>query len=433
MIWTKKKILSIGIAVAAAVFMLFVTSGYTLADTDELEQIRHEIKARNAKWHADETSVSRLTMKEKKMRLGHKDDGGLEAIVGDSSSSVPLATVEGAPATLDWRNLNGISYVSPVKNQGSCGSCWAFAVTAGLESQAMIGTNGTQVDLSEQILVSCSGAGSCSGGYTSSASNYIRDYGLPAESCFVYTATNNSCSNACADWQAGQATLYSIKGWHTATTLSYPDRVQGIKNALYTYGPVIASFYVYNDFYSYRSGVYSYTTGSYVGAHAVLIVGYDDTLQAFIVKNSWGTGWGEAGYFMIAYSEVGGTSRFAYSVLAYDGYGDNPPPSPDPVDPTPDPDPPPPTTCSYALSSTSSKTFKPEGGKGSFTVSTQSGCSWTASTSESWVTITSGSSGEASGTTSYTVAPNTTSLARTAIINVAGLEYKITQQKARVK
>jgi HAMP domain-containing protein len=59
MIWTKKKILSIGIAVAAAVFMLFVTSGYTLADTDELEQIRHEIKARNAKWHADETSVSR--------------------------------------------------------------------------------------------------------------------------------------------------------------------------------------------------------------------------------------------------------------------------------------------------------------------------------------------------------------------------------------
>jgi len=433
MIRTKKKILSIGVAAAAAVFMLFFTSGYTLADTDELEQIRHEIKARNAKWHADETSVSRLTMKEKKMRLGHKDDGGLEAIVGDTSTSVPLATVEGAPSTLDWRNVGGISYVSPVKNQSSCGSCWAFAVTAGLESQAMIGTNGTQVDLSEQILVSCSGAGSCSGGYTSSASNYVRDYGLPAESCFVYTATNNSCSNACADWQTGQATLYSIKGWHTATTLSYPDRVQGIKSALYTYGPVIASFYVYNDFYSYRSGVYSYTTGSYVGAHAVLIVGYDDTLQAFIVKNSWGSGWGEAGYFLIAYSEVGGTSRFAYSALAYDGYGDNPPPSPDPVDPTPDPDPPPPTTCTYILSSTSSKTFKPEGGKGSFTVSTQSGCSWTASTSESWVTITSGSSGEASGTTSYTVARNTTNVARTAIINVAGLEYKITQQKGRVK
>ena len=133
------------------------------------------------------------------------------------------------------------------------------------------------------------------------------------------------------------ATLYTVKGWHTASTSGTPSvRVQDIKNALYTYGPVVASFYVYNDFYSYRSGVYSYASGSYVGAHAVLIVGYDDVRQAFIVKNSWGTGWGEAGYFMIAYSEVGGTSNFAYSAIAYDGYGDNPPP-PDPVPPDPDP------------------------------------------------------------------------------------------------
>jgi C1A family cysteine protease len=431
MIFTKKRFFSIGVVVVTAIFAFLITSEFVRADTGELERIRHEIKARGAKWHADETSVSRLTMKEKKMRLGHKDDGDLAAIVGDTSTSVPLATLEGAPATLDWRNVGGITYVSPIKNQGSCGSCWAFAVTAGLESQAMIGTNGTQVDLSEQILVSCSGAGSCSGGYSASASNYIRDYGLPMESCFVYTATNNVCSNACAEWQNGTATLYKVNGWHTATTLTGAEKVQGIKNALYTYGPIVASFYVYNDFYSYRSGVYSYTTGSYVGAHAVLIVGYDDTLQAFIVKNSWGTGWGEAGYFMIAYSEVGGTSNFAYSALAYDGYGDNPPPSPDPVDPTPDPDPTP-TTCTYALSSTS-KTFKPAGGTGSFTVSTQSGCSWTASTSASWVTITSGSSGEAAGTTSYTVTPNTTSVVRTAIINVQGLEYKISQQKARVR
>jgi C1A family cysteine protease len=426
MIRTRRRLLGIGILVMAAVFMLVITSEFTRADTGELEQIRHEIKAKGAKWHADDTSVSRLSVKEKRMRLGHKDDGDLAAIMGDTSESVPLATLEGAPTTLDWRNVGGITYVSPIKNQGSCGSCWAFAVTAGLESQAMIGTSGTQVDLSEQILVSCSGAGSCSGGYTASASNYIRDYGLPVESCFAYTATNNACSNACADWQTGQATLYSVKGWHTATTLTYPERVEGIKNALYTYGPVIASFYVYNDFYSYRSGVYSYTTGSYVGAHAVLIVGYDDTLQAFIVKNSWGTGWGEAGYFMIAYSEVGGTSRFGYSVIAYDGYGDNPSPTPDPV-----PDPPAPTTCTYALSPTS-KNFKPAGGTGSFTVSTQSGCPWTAATTASWVTITSGSSGTAASTTGYMVAANT-GAARTATITIQGLEYKVYQQKARVK
>jgi len=93
-----------------------------------------------------------------------------------------------------------------------------------------------------------------------------------------------------------------------------------MKNALYNYGPIVATFYVYSDFYSYRSGVYSYATGTYQGAHAVLTVGYDDVNQCFIVKNSWGTGWGEAGFFKIAYSEVTGTSRFGYSVLAYDGY-----------------------------------------------------------------------------------------------------------------
>jgi len=96
----------------------------------------------------------------------------------------------------------------------------------------------------------------------------------------------------------------------------------------------------------------------------------------------------------------------------------------------PDPDPPVPTTCTYALSPTS-KNFKPAGGSGSFTVSTQANCTWTADTTASWVTITSGSSGQAASTTSYKVAANT-GAARTAIITIQGLEYKIYQQKGRV-
>lgn len=424
----RRDILTVSMISAMVVCML-VFSGATgvFAGTRELEEIRNAIRFKGAKWHADETSMTKLSMKERKMRLGHKEDGGLEAVVGDMSGEAQVAVVEGLPSTLDWRNMDGKIYVSAVKNQGSCGSCWAFAVTAALESQAMIATGGTQIDLSEQILVSCSGAGSCSGGYSGSASTYIRDKGLPLESCFRYTATNDSCSNACAEWQSGVAPLYTVKGYHAASSSSYPQRVQDIKNALYAYGPVVASFYVYNDFFSYRSGVYSYTTGSYAGAHAVLIVGYDDVRQAFIVKNSWGSGWGEAGYFMIAYSEVGGTSRFAYSAIAYDGYGDNPVPPPNPEPPTP----PVPTVCTYTLSPTN-KIFKPAGGTGSFTISTQNGCSWTASTTADWVTITSGSGGGGSGVTSYTVAAND-GPARTAIISVQGLEYKVSQQKGRVK
>jgi C1A family cysteine protease len=312
---TRGNIFKSYISFIVIVFALMLTSAFVYADSAEIEQIRQAIKARGGRWHADETSVSRLSLQEKKMRLGLRDNEELSADYLSSPQQAPVPIVTAAPPTLDWRGFEEVSYVSPIKNQGSCGSCWAFAVTAAAESQMMIANSGVPINLAEQILVSCpGGGGTCSGGSPSTASTYIRDMGLPLESCFPYTATNNLCSNACLNWQDN---TYRIIGWH-----SVRSAVDDIKNALYAYGPVITTLYVYNDFYSYRSGVYSYSTGSYVGAHAVLAVGYDDTRQAFIVKNSWGSGWGEAGYFMIAYSEVTGTSRFGYSAIAYDGYND---------------------------------------------------------------------------------------------------------------
>ena len=403
------------VVLSTAVFML-VSAAFVQAESVEIGQIRQAIKAKGAKWHADETSVSGLTWKEKKLRLGASEDEEFLAGVLSSSETAPIPLVEGAPATVDWRSPGGLSYVSPVKDQGSCGSCWAFAATAGLESQVMIGKPGTQIDLSEQILVSCSGMGSCSGGSSASASTYLRDVGLPVESCFNYTATNNLCSNACLNWQSN---TYKIKGWHqakTGTNLTADD----LRNALYVYGPVVATFYVYNDFYTYRSGVYSYTTGAYVGAHAVLVVGYDDSQQAFIVKNSWGSGWGEAGYFMIAYGELAGTSRFGYSTMVYDGYGDTPPPNPAPV------------TCTYSLSATSA-TVRAAGGSGGFSLYAQGSCSATSLApfvNASWVSsVSSVPSTTGGASVSYAVALNT-GAARSATITIAGLSYTITQQKA---
>jgi C1A family cysteine protease len=296
--------------------MFTLTLTFALAGPPEdLNQIRNAIANKRARWHADKTSVSDLSMEEKKMRLGLDENHPFGALSSPETAAIP--TVTALAPTVDWRNVDGISYVSPIKNQGSCGSCWAFAETAALESQMMIATGGLPTNLSEQILVSCSGAGSCSGGYSSSASTFIQNVGLPVESCFPYTATNNTCSSACVNWQSNTE---MVNGWHGGSST-----VDGIRHALYAYGPVLATMYVYNDFYSYRSGVYSYTGGSYLGAHAVLVVGYNDVNQCFIVKNSWGTGWGESGYFQIAYTEVGGTSRFGYSVLVYDGYKDQNP------------------------------------------------------------------------------------------------------------
>jgi C1A family cysteine protease len=420
MVPKKNAFFKTGSALMIAVMMLF-SAALAYADNAELKEIRHAIQAKGAKWHADETSVSNLTWKEKKKYLGGSEFEDLLVEFYSDGEMAPLPEVEGAPYLLDWRNLGGISYVSPVKNQGGCGSCWAFATTAGVESQVMLSKNGTPIDLSEQVLVSCSGAGTCSGGSSASASNYIRDWGLPLESCFAYTATNNLCINACADYKTN---TYRINGWHKAYTTSV--NAAELKNAIYSYGPVIATMYVYNDFFSYKSGVYSYTTGAYAGAHAVLAVGYDDTLQAFIVKNSWGSGWGEAGFFKIAYSEVAGTSKFGYSTMVYDGYGADPIPEPDP-DPAPDPSP---TPCTYSLSS-SGATFKATGGTGAFTLYSSGSCSLvslSAVSSAPWVTITSTSTGSSSVAVSYSVAANT-GAARTATISIAGLSHTVTQQK----
>jgi C1A family cysteine protease len=93
--------------------------------------------------------------------------------------------------------------------------------------------------------------------------------------------------------------------------------VNAIKNALNTHGPLVTTMDVYDDFFAYDGGVYSYASGPYAGGHAILIVGYDDPGEYFIVKNSWGIGWGEAGFFRIAYSEIDSPVYFGEWTIAY--------------------------------------------------------------------------------------------------------------------
>jgi C1A family cysteine protease len=167
-------------------------------------------------------------------------------------------------------------------------------------------------DLAEQALVSCSKAGSCSGGYIDKASTFIRNTGEPLETCAPYKAANMPCKKACCNkWQSS---TYKIGAWSWVTTNSPTG--DAIKNAL-TYGPLVTTMDVYADFFSYVGGVYSYTTGAYQGGHAVIIVGYDDAERCFIVKNSWGDEWGESGYFKIAYSQISNVVRFGQYTILY--------------------------------------------------------------------------------------------------------------------
>ena len=242
------------------------------------------------------------------------------------------------------------NFVTTPKNQGNCGSCWAFSSTGAVESQLLIKLlpPGKSLNLSEQILISCSDAGStdyctddgvaprarlpgtskgseygCCGGYTTDAAQFFYDYGTGLESCYPYKARDvyqgASCSAACLNWIFFSYKL-KISGLDYGTQ-DDPTLAQ-LKNMIVTYGPVVVTFGVYDDFYSYTSGVYQYTSGNFVGGHAVEVIGFQDDASDsswgggyFIVKNSWGTDWGMGGYFNIAYSELnslGGTTQFGY-------------------------------------------------------------------------------------------------------------------------
>jgi len=201
------------------------------------------------------------------------------------------------PTHFEWTQ----NWMTSVKNQGGCGSCVAFAAVGALEGQLKIQANNPSwnIDLSEQHLFSC-GGGTCSGGwYISSALNYLQQYGTPDEACSPYQGQSGSgsCSKSCPDWQS-RASKISSWSW----VANNPSALQ----AALVNGPLVAGFYVYTDFLSYSGGVYHYDGHSpLAGGHAIVIVGYDSTERYWIVKNSWGSGWGDGGYFRIGFGEAG--------------------------------------------------------------------------------------------------------------------------------
>ena len=194
------------------------------------------------------------------------------------------------PSSIDWR-ASGL--VTDVKDQGQCGSCWAFSAVGTMEGQHAKKT-GNLVSLSEQNLVDCSGSygnEGCSGGWPSSAMEYvIKNKGIDTEDYYTYEAEDDSCRYK-----------QSTKGATISEVMYVPsDNITLLYHAIATMGPISVAIDAEGDFQMYSSGIYETTDCSdeYLD-HAVLVIGYgvsSNGKKYYIVKNSWGSDWGMNGY-----------------------------------------------------------------------------------------------------------------------------------------
>lgn len=216
-----------------------------------------------------------------------------------NASFDPCLPTQEVPSHFDWRELSGCP---PVRDQGGCGSCWAFGTVGPLECNILI-TDHKEVDLSEQWLVSCNRNGwGCNGGwwahdYHQWKTDRFNGTGAVLESSFPYEARDLPCDGPYQH-------PYQIDSWHYIGWSQGIPSTDAIKQAIMTYGPVSVSIAVTGAFGGYTGGVFNVDDPQAPINHAVTLVGWDDnqgTNGVWFLRNSWGPGWGEGGYMRIEY------------------------------------------------------------------------------------------------------------------------------------
>lgn len=251
------------------------------ANLDKIEVHNSE----NHSWTMGVNQFADLTADEFKSRFTGGYAGSKKVFKKSSHSKFRVQT---PPASVDWRT-QGV--VTPVKNQQQCGSCWSFSTTGSIEGAWAI-AKGELVSLSEQQLMDCStmqGNQGCNGGLMDSAFEYvIKNGGITTEAEYPYTATGpNNCSSV------GKPIAATISGYTDVP----PNSDEALMIAVANQPVSVAIEADQSAFQFYTSGVLTAACGSNLD-HGVLVVGY--TSDSWIVKNSWGSDWGDNGYIQLA-------------------------------------------------------------------------------------------------------------------------------------
>jgi len=198
--------------------------------------------------------------------------------------------------------------IHAIRDQGNCGSCWAFSSSEAMSDRMCIATQGKVNEvLSPQDLVSCdTGDYGCEGGYMDVMWEYIANHGIVSEKCFPYKSYSGEsvdCPfgegvNKCTESGVEFKKYFAVK-----EPINFIGNVETAMNEIATNGPITTGFRVYQDFFSYKKGVYHHVSGGFAGGHAVKVVGWGhdsvSNKDYWIIANSWSNSWGMDGFFWI--------------------------------------------------------------------------------------------------------------------------------------